>query len=341
MIHYEHLGFLGALIQVKGTVIQLALPHVVCNIIACIFYVWLLDVKSVEVAGVPGGMDRFAWQVLMFPLGFLLVLRSNQAYGRYDEGIKLYVRMVCAANQLVRQLSFITLAEDGKTRLPVPIAGEFPKEGQSTCDDPAQRTIIRHCIAFMAAVRQDLRLTRMDAAEDVKNLALHVNKKELQYLVGVGVQNRETNTPFVIARWLTQDVAAIIHRIPNAPIAARLEGSINEMVSAYEGIWDISTHPVPWPYTHLAQILLILWLYTVPLALVPLYHWWTVAIGPFLTLILVGLDSVARVLQDPFGFDNNDLNIVSDSPVSISSKHTLKLLSYPDLTRARIVAVWV
>ena len=77
-----------------------------------------------------------------------------------------------------------------------------------------------------------------------------------------GVTNRETNTPLIIARWLTSDVTAVLHRIPNAPLAARLEGNVQALVQAYSGIWDISTHPVPWPYTHLAQILLILWLYT-------------------------------------------------------------------------------
>ena len=43
---------------------------------------------------------------------------------------------------------------------------------------------------------------------------------------------RETNTPYIIARWLSHDLAAVLHRIPNAPIAACLEKNINEMVNA-------------------------------------------------------------------------------------------------------------
>ena len=39
----------------------------------------------------------------MFPLGFLLGLRSNQAYGRYLEGISHYTDLVRSAADLCRQ----------------------------------------------------------------------------------------------------------------------------------------------------------------------------------------------------------------------------------------------
>jgi hypothetical protein len=39
--------------------------------------------------------------------------------------------------------------------------GSHPRAGQASCDDPARADIMRHCIAFLAAVRQDLRLERV------------------------------------------------------------------------------------------------------------------------------------------------------------------------------------
>ena len=158
----------------------------------------------------------------MFPLGFLLVLRSNQAYDRYNSGIGHYVSMLTAANQLCRQtVAYVCLDDDGN-RIPAPEPGDFCEPGKTTCDDPAKERIIRHSIAFMAAVRQDIRLTRCAAngdllaamfatptaqgcrrrsfahravcdrslptREDLSELSLHVTKREMDYLEQSGVQ---------------------------------------------------------------------------------------------------------------------------------------------------------
>ena len=49
-----------------------------------------------------------------------------------------------------------------------------------------------------------------------------------------------------------------------------MEGNIGKMVTAYRGITKISTHPIPWPYTHLAQLFLTCWVYSLPICLVPI-----------------------------------------------------------------------
>ena len=58
-------------------------------------------------------------------------------------------------------------------------------------------------------------------------------------------------------------------------------------------------------YTHLTQIFLTFWVYSLPLCLIPLYSYATVLIMPLVTFVLFGMDAVAREIQDPFGFDEN------------------------------------
>jgi hypothetical protein len=65
----------------------------------------------------------------------------------------------------------------------------------------------------------------------------------------------------------------------------------------------------PRPYTHLTQFFLVAWVYTLPLCLVPTYKLGAHVFMSFFAVILFGMDSVATEIQDPFGFDNNDLNV--------------------------------
>ena len=91
MIIYDHTTVLGRLFQWKGTVLQDTLLHVaVANAVTLVVLLFL------QVDGVVAWQERpswvpapvavqdispLAWQLLMLPLGFLLGLRSNQAYG--------------------------------------------------------------------------------------------------------------------------------------------------------------------------------------------------------------------------------------------------------------------
>ena len=46
MIQYEHLSFLAALLQVRGTVIQLALPHIFINFLTCALAYYIVEERK-------------------------------------------------------------------------------------------------------------------------------------------------------------------------------------------------------------------------------------------------------------------------------------------------------
>lgn len=95
MIIYEHTSMLSRMCQWKGTVLQDTFVHVIaCNFVTLVVFSflringeaiwedrpdWVPSPISVE------DVSPLAWQLLMLPLGFLLGLRSNQAYGACSE----------------------------------------------------------------------------------------------------------------------------------------------------------------------------------------------------------------------------------------------------------------
>jgi predicted membrane chloride channel (bestrophin family) len=306
MIIYEHLTVSERILQYKGTVWDdckwhfLALTLVTLGI-HNVF--WCKEIGDTPFAcemrsETRHDVDVFAWQVFMFPLGFLLGLRSNQAYGRYLEGITHYTELVQSAADLCRQTAYIRTPE-GEYNLAE--TGEEPAEGQASCDDPAKECIIRHALGFLAAVRQDLRNMRLPADDEthetLAELRMHITTKELKYLHVQGIYDEAVNSPLILGRWLTTDLARVVDRIEIPTLIAAMEQNISNMLTAYRGIDKISSHPAPWPYTHLAQTFLLFWVYTLPLCLVPLYGYGTLGIINVCALTLFGLDAVRALLD--------------------------------------------
>ena len=177
MIYYRHLSVCQRIVQWRGTVwpdvaVHFVLTTVVTLLVHHVFY-------AERLLGLPpflGGDERdepraqvsdLAWRVFMFPLSFLLALRSNQAFERYLEGISHYTDLNCAITELCRQTTYIRTAQ-GSFDLPEP--GTQPREGQASCDDEAKQRIIRHCVAFATATRQDIRNLRLPPTQSHEEL---------------------------------------------------------------------------------------------------------------------------------------------------------------------------
>merc|ERR1719421_958572 len=69
----------------------------------------------------------------------------------------------------------------------------------------------------------------------------------------------------------------------------------------------ISYNPFPFPYVQALTIFLLLFIYSMPLALFTKMGGWTCVMVPLIVLGFCGLDAVGAELEDPFGTDANDL----------------------------------
>lgn len=297
MIIYNHLALYLRLFQYKGTVLQDTSAHVL-GVNVMVFFVWvfftaleshpqqtqILDAtgavsslvvdegtsSSTRPDWLPGPwnlgeVSPLAWQLLMLPLGFLLGLRSNQAYDRYLAGVDSYTSLIQAAAELSRQVSsYVRMdvskgAGGGGGAEPVweyrnVPAGTQPPPGEEDYQDEQKERLFRHVLAFVALVRQDIRNRRLenigseaDQRERATEERLHVTQQEMDYLIACNAYEEETNAPLMVARWLSHDVAALSHRVGHGPIVAAMEANIGKMVEAFTTIDKISEHPVPWP----------------------------------------------------------------------------------------------
>ncbi len=291
MIIYDHLPVLLRLFQYKGTVLQDTAMHVILvNVVVLGVLVfsnegWLDGTARPEwmpAPFFPADVSPIAWQMLILPLGFLLGVRSNQAYDRWSTGVDAYTTCINAASELCRQASsYVRMDVEGGSGVEpnwqyrnVP-SGQMPALGESDYEDPDKERLFRHALAFLALVRQDIRKRRLfldeNRAEVITRATedrLHVTEAELEHLVDGGVYTADVNGPLVVARWLSHDVAALVHRISVPTLIAAMEANIGRMVQAFHQIDMISDHPVPWPYTHLTQFFLVIWVYTLPIPMV-------------------------------------------------------------------------
>jgi putative membrane protein len=66
---------------------------------------------------------------------------------------------------------------------------------------------------------------------------------------------------------------------------------------------------------------LILYLATLPWALVHDFQWWTFPLVIILTYIMVGLEAIAHLIEEPFGLDLDDLDLEGICTTIATSVH--------------------
>lgn len=93
---------------------------------------------------------------------------------------------------------------------------------------------------------------------------------------------------------------------------SRLLTYVDRFVNAYHGMLKNWSTPFPFPMVQMARFLLLVWIYTLPFALVNVIT----KLAPLLILIFfitfgfVGLEQVSIELDDPYGDDDGDIPLV-------------------------------
>ena len=95
----------------------------------------------------------------------------------------------------------------------------------------------------------------------------------------------------------------------HAPQASQLTVQVNTMLDAYGKMETIRMTPIP--VAHLIHQKQVLALYgcVLPFAMVNEYQWWSVPIVAVVIFTLYGIDGIGSQLEDPFGYDRNDIHM--------------------------------
>ena len=95
----------------------------------------------------------------------------------------------------------------------------------------------------------------------------------------------------------------------HAPLASQMTVQLNALVDAYGRMETIRSTPIP--VAHLIHQKQVLALFTcvLPFAIVDDYRWWSVPVVAIVAFTLYGIEGIGVQLEDPFGYDKNDIKM--------------------------------
>ena len=211
-------------------------------------------------------------------LGLLLVFRTNTAYERFWEGRKCWGSIVTNIRNLARQIW-------------VAIAEIEPKDREKKIE------ALRLLVAFAVATKLHLRGESVNAElEELLSSKQYYRLKSMHH------------PPLEVAFWIGDYLQLQAHRETLNPCnLSTTLGLLNNMVESLGGCERILKTPMPLAYAiHLKQLLL-LYCFLLPFQLVQSLGWWT---GPVIALVsftLFGIEAIGIEIENPFGYDANDL----------------------------------
>ncbi len=224
-------------------------------------------------------------------LGLLLVFRTNTAYDRYWEGRKAWGTLVITLRNLARE---------------VQVGGNWEnKSGDKSRDSTtvqAEKTrFLNLIVAFALATKQHL---RGEALSD-----------EIKALFADGEQSALENAkhlPLFLSCCLSQSLRRLFETdCLSANQYTELTTHLNELTTGLTSCERIVSTPMPIAYNIYLKRLILIYCTLLPISLVSEVGWWTPVAILFVSFVLLGVDRIGTEIEDPFGYDANDLPLDS------------------------------
>ncbi|KAJ7143744.1 Bestrophin, RFP-TM, chloride channel-domain-containing protein [Mycena epipterygia] len=118
------------------------------------------------------------------------------------------------------------------------------------------------------------------------------------------------NLPLEISLYLSSWIAAMQHRKqPDVPTTNTLLASLNQLVDALTGLERILTTPIPFSYSIHLWVVTTIYCLALPSQIVATLNWATIPATILLTFIFFGFLVAGEEIENPFGYDKNDLNL--------------------------------
>jgi putative membrane protein len=113
-----------------------------------------------------------------------------------------------------------------------------------------------------------------------------------------------------------------------------MDQNLTSFSDNWGGAERIMKTPVPFAYAHHIKAFLILFAFTAPFALVESMGWMTPVASAVLAFALFGIDEIAVEIEDPFGYDENDLPLDAVGETIDRDVGDIAALSDPPVPRA-------
>lgn len=287
-VSYQTENHIEVLTQIYGSVWPRVLPYCIFNILITSIIYYLREYKSIDLTFSDRGHTFMSLMV-----SFLVVTRSNIAYSRYMEARQDLNLAMKACRELTQHMITFTRYE----------LGADAKKWRS---EIARRTVV--------LLRTAVSVLEYETTGQHAWKIPELNRDEKQALIlTVGKSNERV--PMVLTVFLRSAIASqreYLEHPMHVNRELRLYQFVSDFVTAYHGLMKIVTTPFPFPLVQMARTFLFLWVFTLPFAIendigkLPAL----VMIIFFVTYGFIGLEFVSIELDDPFGDDPNDFDVL-------------------------------
>lgn len=268
----DKLQWYKSAVQLQGSVIPAVLPRAIfCGVIGVI-------VSAMHYQGLAVSLPFLGSFIPNIVLGLMLVFRTNTAYERYWEGRKIWGIVTNTTRNLARQI-WVSVEE---------------KEPE---DRGGKIATLRLLVAFAIATKLHLRSEPI--SQQLEGL---IHPEQYHKLKGMN------NPPLEVAFWISDYLQYQYERnCLNIYQLTALQTLINELVDCLGGCERILKTPIPLAYAiHLKQLLLI-YCISLPWQMVENFGWFTGLVVVIISFTLLGIEEIGVEIENPFGYDTNDL----------------------------------
>ncbi|MBA4031692.1 MAG: hypothetical protein C0478_12495 [Planctomyces sp.] len=275
MIEYNRYSWWKTAFSFRGT----ALPRAGWRVMSCVLYAILIQAAFESGAYFRWydekhfvGIDPVGHAVVGSLLGFLIVFRMNSSNNRYWEGRSHWGQLINSSRNLVR------------------FGCEY-SEGD--------RELARLVSGYVITLRRSLRGHR-----DTEEADVYLPAPLCEQVSRFG--NIPTGVASAISHWIGQryrqgkfDSVQVRH----------MEDQLSKMVDSQGGCEKIQKTPLPFIYVAMIKQLVLAYLITLPLVLCERCGWWSPVLIFVVSLALLGMEEASVEIEDPFGTDENCLNL--------------------------------
>ncbi|KAF8066963.1 Bestrophin, RFP-TM, chloride channel-domain-containing protein [Lyophyllum atratum] len=118
------------------------------------------------------------------------------------------------------------------------------------------------------------------------------------------------NLPLEISLYLSSYIAALQHRKQvDVPTSNTLLQSLNQLVDALTGLERILTTPIPFSYSIHLWVVTVIYCFFLPFQIWSTLKWVTIPGTVILSFMFFGFLVAGEEIENPFGYDKNDLNL--------------------------------
>ncbi|KAF9581317.1 hypothetical protein BGW38_001713 [Lunasporangiospora selenospora] len=296
----------------RGSVIPLILPNVLFSIIVAVAvsYMYLAMGIDISVAG-------SVISSLSIVIGLILAFRTNTAYDRFWEGRKIWTTMNTSIRNFARVI-WVGIKEK--------------PDGPTGINDQKIRAI-NMLLAFAVATKHHLRAEYGTSYRDLQALLpedfvpckssttlqsqyIHHRKHLQTDSAGADWQIRSENPaasmslPLEISYQLSLWINYVRDKeLIDIPYQGQCTMALSSMIDCFGNLERILLTPIPVAYNiHLKQIL-TMYCCILPFTTVRDVRWLTIPLCGAVAFTLFGIEAIGNQIEDPFGFDTNDLKL--------------------------------